>query len=80
MGDSLRGAVAFSTVETLVYSNGYSPRAGLVEAPGGDFYGTTTYGGHADPDYSTCGSVFRVSRDGTLKTIFKVAVRERFSV
>jgi uncharacterized repeat protein (TIGR03803 family) len=46
-----------------------TPSGGLVQGRDGDLYGTTIDGGQGKCYYSTCGTVFRVSRDGTLTTL-----------
>ena len=45
--------------------DGYSPNGGLVQAPNGDFYGTTT-GGGANAE----GTVFRITPSGRLTTLY----------
>jgi uncharacterized repeat protein (TIGR03803 family) len=46
-------------------SDGKNPEAGLVESNGGEFYGTTAFGGGANDD----GTVFKITSDGTLITL-----------
>jgi uncharacterized repeat protein (TIGR03803 family) len=46
-------------------SDGYEPYGGLVLAPDGNFYGTTAYGGA-----SGYGTVFQITPEGTLTTIY----------
>ncbi len=56
-------------LETLVYlssSNGIHPYDALVEGADGDFYGTASTGG----TNSNSGSVFKVSANGAVTTIF----------
>jgi uncharacterized repeat protein (TIGR03803 family) len=46
-------------------TDGYRPKAGLVQATNGDFYGTTYYGGA-----NAFGTVFQITSDGTLTTLY----------
>jgi uncharacterized repeat protein (TIGR03803 family) len=46
-------------------TDGYSPFAGLVLADDGSFYGVTSTGGA-----NCCGTVFKITADGTLTTIY----------
>jgi uncharacterized repeat protein (TIGR03803 family) len=54
-------------------SDGNSPKAGLVQAVNGDFYGTTYNGGaNAGPPgiSSGAGTVFKITPSGTLTTLY----------
>jgi uncharacterized repeat protein (TIGR03803 family) len=54
-------------------TGGTYPYAELVQGTDGNFYGTTGLGGNAAncPDSADgCGTVFRVSADGTLKILY----------
>jgi len=56
------------TLTTLAKFEGYNgayPRAGLIQARDGNFYGTTTGGGAFDG-----GTVFKITPDGVLTTLF----------
>jgi uncharacterized repeat protein (TIGR03803 family) len=46
-------------------ADGKSPEGALVQAPNGDFYGTTTAGGA-----NNAGTVFRLTSTGVLKTLY----------
>jgi len=51
-------------------ADGIGPMAGLIQAADGNFYGTTAYGGAPHSGcYSACGTVFRITPQGTLTTI-----------
>ena len=55
-----------------VYPNctdGYYPRAGLVQAANGDLYGTTPGGGPGTCSPPGCGTVFKITPSGTLTTL-----------
>ena len=51
-------------------SDGARPQAGLAQASDGNFYGTTAYGGAY-----TWGTVFRITPDGTLTTLYSFCSR-----
>jgi uncharacterized repeat protein (TIGR03803 family) len=54
--------------------DGENPMVGLVQATDGNFYGTMTYGGNGTCTSSflgpTCGTVFKITPDGTLTTLY----------
>jgi len=51
-------------------TDGAEPLAGLVQGIDGDFYGTTFTGGaNNDCDGEPCGTVFKITSDGTLTTL-----------
>jgi uncharacterized repeat protein (TIGR03803 family) len=59
-------------------TDGAQPRAGLVQATNGDFYGTTFYGG-ASPRGAClhhCGTVFKITPSGTLTTLHSFDVAD----
>lgn len=51
------------TLASFKQTNGASPRAGLIQASDGNFYGTTSSGGGLG-----YGTVFRISQDGVVST------------
>ncbi len=52
-------------------SDGSQPWAGLLLATDGNFYGTTELGGDITcPVYNTCGTIFKITPEGTLTTLF----------
>ena len=54
-------------------SDGYTPYAGLAEATDGNLYGVTAQGGHGGPVcVGGCGTVFEVTPDGALTTIYSL--------
>jgi uncharacterized repeat protein (TIGR03803 family) len=62
---------------TILYSfgssstDGYDPRAGLVEGSDGNFYGTTQFGGTStDCSDLGCGTVFRISSSDTYTSLY----------
>jgi uncharacterized repeat protein (TIGR03803 family) len=67
-----------SGAPTTIYSfcsqancaDGYSPDAELVEAADGTFYGTTYSGGANQECSGGCGTIFRVTPEGTLTTVY----------
>jgi len=46
-------------------ADGAGPRGGLIQATDGNLYGTTTYGGNVN-----YGTVFKITLDGTLTTLY----------
>jgi len=63
--------------ETIVHSfaggsDGANPNAGLVSDTAGNFYGTTQYGGQGCYRHG-CGTVFRISADGTESVLYRFA-------
>jgi uncharacterized repeat protein (TIGR03803 family) len=67
---------ALTTLHTFDGTDGQYPYAGLVQATDGNLYGTTFFGGAAPPNCGTavgnlpCGSVFKITREGTLTTLY----------
>jgi uncharacterized repeat protein (TIGR03803 family) len=53
--------------------NGEDPFAGVIQASDGNFYGTTVGGGGSCPQFGPdgCGTVYRLTRDGTLTTLYR---------
>jgi len=50
-------------------TDGYTPAAGVIQAADGNFYGTTTYGG-ATGEGPASGTIFKVTPDGVLTTLY----------
>lgn len=64
--ESSSGAIVFSPLVTFDGTNGANPKAGLIQASDGNFYGATANGGT-----NKSGTVFRLSADGiTLSTLY----------
>jgi uncharacterized repeat protein (TIGR03803 family) len=51
-------------------ADGASPSSTLVQSSDGDFYGTTSGGGLSDFCADNCGTIFRITPDGTLTTLY----------
>ena len=65
----LTGDGTLTTLVNFTNANGALPHAGLVQGMDGNFYGTTSFGGA----YGTApgnGTVFEMTPDGTLTTLF----------
>ena len=60
---------AITTIHTFNFSDGSLPDAGLLLGTDGVFYGTTLLGGSSTSCYSGCGTIFKVTRSGTLTTL-----------
>jgi uncharacterized repeat protein (TIGR03803 family) len=58
-------AQTFTTLHSFDGTDGDSPRAGLVQATNGDFYGTTYSGGNQNT-----GTLFKITPSGTLTTLY----------
>jgi uncharacterized repeat protein (TIGR03803 family) len=58
-----------TTIHDFEGSDGYDPYAGLVEGFDGNLYGTTLFGGASTNCTSGCGTVFKITRSGTLITL-----------
>jgi uncharacterized repeat protein (TIGR03803 family) len=56
---------ALTTLHSFDGTDGETPRAGLVQARNGDFYGTTNAGGT-----NGRGTVFKITHSGTLTTLY----------
>jgi uncharacterized repeat protein (TIGR03803 family) len=63
-------AQTFTVLVNLDGSNGRAPYGGLVQGLDGSIYGTTAYGGANNSCSSGCGSVFRITLQGTLTTLY----------
>jgi len=63
-------------------TDGSAPYAGLMQGTDGDFYGTTSSGGaNTNWEYcrSGCGTVFRISPSGALKTLYSFCAQSACS-
>lgn len=62
-------------------TDGQAPRASLVQGNDGNFYGTTAYGGtgtacaNGNSSIPGCGTVFKMTPDGTLTTLYGFCVQ-----
>jgi uncharacterized repeat protein (TIGR03803 family) len=59
-------------VHSFRLDDGSNPQAALIQATDGAFYGTTLLGGsniQLCPPFQGCGTVFRMTADGTVKTV-----------
>jgi uncharacterized repeat protein (TIGR03803 family) len=64
-----------TTLHNFSSTDGSFPDAPLIQAPDGNFYGTTLYGGSGtlcigDQYFPGCGTVFKVTPSGTLTTLY----------
>jgi uncharacterized repeat protein (TIGR03803 family) len=50
--------------------DGAQPRAGLVQGADGNFYGTTYSGGGASSCTGGCGTIFKITSNGALSTLY----------
>jgi uncharacterized repeat protein (TIGR03803 family) len=69
-------SIFFTTLVSLgaplqpMQSEGAQPYAGLVQATDGNFYGTTFAGGASENCVGGCGTVYKVTPVGTLRTLY----------
>jgi uncharacterized repeat protein (TIGR03803 family) len=59
-----------TTLYNFAGTDGANPAAGLVQGADGNFYGTTEYGGNQSCISSGCGTVFMITSQGTLTTLY----------
>jgi uncharacterized repeat protein (TIGR03803 family) len=67
----------FDILHNFAATEGNNPLAGLIQAADGNFYGTTTSGGvgfYCNND-NHCGTVFRITSQGVLTTIYNFCVQ-----
>jgi uncharacterized repeat protein (TIGR03803 family) len=69
MGIAL-SAQTFTTIHSFDGTDGKYPYAGLIQANNGDGYGTTENGGTSTNCNGGCGTVFKITPGGTLKTLY----------
>jgi uncharacterized repeat protein (TIGR03803 family) len=65
--------MAYRFCSELNCSDGIAPQGNVVEGPDGDFFGTTSGGGaDSNKDWCPqgCGTVYRITRDGELITVY----------
>jgi uncharacterized repeat protein (TIGR03803 family) len=60
----------FNTMFTFDNTNGEGPQGPLVQGPDGNYYGVTVYGGVNNCTGGPCGTVFKITPEGTLTTIY----------
>lgn len=58
-------------------TDGKNPKAGLVQASNGNFYGTTAAGGTNCDYFGGCGTVFEITPSGDLTTIYNFCAEKR---
>jgi uncharacterized repeat protein (TIGR03803 family) len=66
----MSSAGSVTTLHTFDYTDGAYPDAALLLGRNGNFYGTT-YGGGSNTCLSGCGTLFRITRTGTLTTLHR---------
>jgi len=60
-----------TTLHVFTGPEGYGPEAGLVQAVDNSFYGTTINGGNSTCDSFGCGTVFSITMQGKLTTVYR---------
>jgi uncharacterized repeat protein (TIGR03803 family) len=61
---------SFTSLISFSGSDGIGPEGGLVQGTDGNFYGTTEYGGTHGLLYDGYGTVFKMTTNGTLNTLY----------
>jgi uncharacterized repeat protein (TIGR03803 family) len=59
-----------TTLHSFDSTDGAQPRAGLVQGTNGNFYGTTEFGGKGASCTGNCGTLFEITPNGTLTTLY----------
>ena len=59
-----------TTLRSFNFTDGYFPEAGLIQGTDGNFYGTTFSGGSGCGDDYQCGTVFKITPGGVLRTLY----------
>jgi uncharacterized repeat protein (TIGR03803 family) len=62
-------AQSFTTLVNFDQTDGADSVASLIQGTDGDFYGTTKFGGANNTCYQGCGTVFKMTPQGTLTTL-----------
>jgi uncharacterized repeat protein (TIGR03803 family) len=65
----------FTTLLSFNSIDGASPAGGLIQATDGNFYGTTEYGGPTGRCASGCGTIFKLTPDGVLRTLHSFNIK-----
>jgi uncharacterized repeat protein (TIGR03803 family) len=61
-----------TTLHTFEGTDGASPEGALVEGIDGNFYGTTAYGGSSSACAGGCGTIFKITAEGNLTTLYSL--------
>jgi uncharacterized repeat protein (TIGR03803 family) len=78
-------AGTLTTLYTFDGTGGYAPLAALVQGSDGNFYGTTSLGGAGAAscptaiNTETCGTVFKITPQGTLTTLYNFCTQSNCS-
>lgn len=59
-----------TTLHSFANSDGAGPNSGLVLAADGNLYGTMKYGGTSTNCFSGCGTIFKITQQGELTTLY----------
>lgn len=62
--------VFFTSLASFDGVDGLAPEAGLIQASDGNVYGTTALGGNYSSCENGCGTVFKISPQGTVTTLY----------
>src|SRR5580704_7617420 len=67
-------APVFTTLHNFDQTGGSAPYGALVQGANGELYGTTEAGGIGQCD-AGCGTVFKITTSGALKTIYSFCMK-----
>jgi len=71
-GGPVKTLYSFCSQGGTACTDGANPQAGLVQGTGGNFYGTTVFGGTAGCAFDDgCGTVFKITPSGALTTLYR---------
>jgi uncharacterized repeat protein (TIGR03803 family) len=68
---SLSGTL--TTLHSFDDADGNNPESGLIQANDGIFYGTTNFGGPGADCQTACGTIFKITPEGNLTTLYNFA-------
>jgi len=70
---------ALTTIHKFSFTDGAEPLAGLVQSSDGNLYGTTWVGGTSPNCGAACGTIFKISLDGTFSNFYNFCMQSNCS-
>lgn len=68
-------AQTLTTLVSFDERNGAQPQSSVIQGPDGNFYGTTYAGGACNTGSGGCGTVFKITPNGSLTTLYNFCSR-----